>query len=245
MFSFVGLRNVDLAACGTSRTTPRSCSSAASGSPTGAAPPSGTSPPTRPSASRRSPRRVRRVAEADRLPHPLVADGAADLSIGCGESLPRYDRQVRMGRERLRILLVALLVDRQMARLAPIHLRHADEVHVVDDVRQDDLLDLDRRRHEVEQRRVAEVVLHDARRDDVEPLLAAASARRSARRSASAIVATSPVYFAELCLQRARSAVDLLDVEVQLGEPLLLLGDRLAPARPRSARRSPRAASKS
>jgi hypothetical protein len=61
-----------------------------------------------------------------------------------------------MRRERLRVLLVALLVDRQVAGLAAVHLRHADEVHVVDDVGQDDLLDLDRRRHEVEQRRVPE-----------------------------------------------------------------------------------------
>ena len=55
-----------------------------------------------------------------------------------------------------------------MTRLTAIHLRHADEVHVVDDVREDDLLDLDRRRHEIEQRSVSDVILHDAGRDHVE-----------------------------------------------------------------------------
>ena len=113
--------------------------------------------------------------------------------MGCGELPPRYELQLRMRRVRLRVFLVALLVDRQMARLAPVHLRHADEVHVVDDVGQDDLLNLDGRRHEVQQRRVSEIVLGRARRDDGESLAQPRLLRRASPRAASTTVATCPV----------------------------------------------------
>ena len=94
-------------------------------------------------------------------------------------------RQIRMRRERLGVFFEALLVDRQVARPAPIHLRHADEIHVVDDVGQDHLLDLEGRRHEIEQRRVEEVVLRQrSAPDGVEQLAAAGSPRRAGRRSA-------------------------------------------------------------
>ena len=114
-------------------------------------------------------RHVRRVAEADRLPHALVAHGAADPVERMRRAAAKIRRQVGMGGEGLRVLLVPLLVDGKVTGLAPVHLRHADEVHVVDDVGQDDLLDLERRGHEIEERRVPEVILH-ARRDDLQPL---------------------------------------------------------------------------
>jgi len=77
-------------------------------------------------------------------------------------------RQIRVRAVRLWILLVSLLVDGQVTRRAPVHLRHPRKVHIVDDVGQDDLLDLQRRRHEVGHRRVAQQGLRQARRDDVE-----------------------------------------------------------------------------
>ena len=131
--------------------------------------------------------------------------------------------------ERLRILFVAPPVDRQMARPASIHLRHADEVHVVDDIRQDDLLNLERRRHEVEQRRVEEVVLHGARRDHVEPLLQPVFLGGHARRSASRRPRPRPVYLPSSALQRGPFGRDLLDFEVQLADPPLQLGHRAGP----------------
>src|SRR3954467_13669426 len=87
-----------------------------------------------------------------------------------GRAAAEIGGQIGVGGERLRIFLVALLVDRQVAGLAAIHLADTDEVHVVDDVRQQNLLDLERRRHEVEQRRIAEIVFHHAGRDNSQAL---------------------------------------------------------------------------
>ncbi len=102
-----------------------------------------------------------------------------------------------MGPERLRVLLVADAIDREVARLAPVHLRDLDEVHVVDDVRQDDLLDLQRRRHEIEQRRIAEVGLEDARLEDAQP---------------GAQAALLLLHLGDLALDLARLAEDLVEL---------------------------------
>jgi hypothetical protein len=73
--------------------------------------------------------------------------------------------------EGLRIVLVSLPIDRQMTRRAPVHLRDAHEVHVVDDVRQHHLLHLQGRRHEVGHRRIAQQGLGEARRNGGETVL--------------------------------------------------------------------------
>ena len=116
-------------------------------------------------------RRVSRVAEADRLPHPFVAYRATDSVDWVRRAAAEVSIQIGVRRKGLRIFLEAFLVDAQMAGLASVHLRDSNEVHVVHDVRQDELLDLDRRGHEVEQRRIAEVVFRDAWRIRVEQLL--------------------------------------------------------------------------
>ena len=104
------------------------------------------------------------VAEAHRLTHAVVADRAADAVDRVRRLAAEIRVEVRVGRKRLRILLERLLVDAEMARRAAIHLRHGLEVHVVHDVGQDQLVDLDRRRQEVQERRVEEVILAVARR---------------------------------------------------------------------------------
>ena len=143
-----------------------------------------------------------------------------------------------MRSERLRILLVAASIDRKMAGRAAIHLHHAREVHIVDDVRRDDLAHGQRRRHEVEQRRIAEVVLDEARFDIrdyalqavllevdlIDLFLQSADLRR---------------VFAQLGLQRGALCLDFLHFEVELVQPLgfgldflLCLADALGILRP-------------
>ena len=81
---------------------------------------------------------------------------------------------------------------------------------------QDDLLNLERRRHEVEERRVEEVVLHGARRDDVEPIPQTGFLGGQVGdllldgRGLAGVLG-------ELCLQRRPFGRDLLDFEIQLG----------------------------
>ena len=148
-------------------------------------------------------------------------------SIGCGESPPRYVDRFGMRRERLRVFLVALLVDRQVAGHAPVHLRHGLEVHVVDDVRQDELLNLDRRRQEVEERRVEEVVLGGARRDRVEQL---AQARLLGVHVLDLLGDGRhlPGVLGLRLLDAGPLGGQLLDLQVQRGQLLLLFRDALA-----------------
>ena len=132
-----------------------------------------------------------------------------------------------MGGEWLGILLVPLLVDGQMAGLAPVHLRHLRKVHVVEHVRQDDLLNLDGRRHEIEQRRVPEIVLDGARREDVDPLaqpalLGVHFLDLFLNRRDQAGVST------ELLLQIGSFGERCLERQIQLGELRFFLSDVLA-----------------
>ncbi len=128
--------------------------------------------------------------------------------------------------EGLGILLVAAPIDGQMARRAAIHLHHAREVHIVHDVRRHDLADRQRRRHEVEQRGVPEVVLDEARLDrfhdagkaialEVEPIELLLQPGRFGR------------VLAELRLHRGTFRLDLLHFQVQLVQSLSLGLDRL------------------
>src|SRR5262245_65466836 len=91
------------------------------------------------------------VAEADRLPHPLMAHRAAHPIDRMLRVSSEVGRQIRVGGEWLRVLLKAFLVDCQMARLAPVHLRYAHETHVLHEFRKSDSLTLERLRHRVEE----------------------------------------------------------------------------------------------
>ena len=104
-------------------------------------------------------RAVGGVDERDRLPHPFVANRAPGRLQGVRRRAADVGVEVGVGAERLRVVFEAGPVDGQMAGLATVHLRHADEVHVVHDVRGDRLAHRQGRRHEVEQRRVQQVVV--------------------------------------------------------------------------------------
>ena len=107
--------------------------------------------------------------EVNRLAHAVVADGASDLVQRVWRIATQVLRQVGMRAERLRVFLVALRVDRQMARLAAVHLRHPHEVHVVHDGGQHDLLHLDRGRQKIRHRGIKEEGLHEAGRNRRHP----------------------------------------------------------------------------
>ena len=135
-----------------------------------------------------------------------------------------------MRRERLRVFLESLLVDGQVTGLASIHLRDPDEIHVVDDVWKDDLLDLDRRRHEIEKGRVAEVVFRHARGKGVHLLLQA----RLLRVHVLDLLADGGHLTGvrrELLLHGAPLGRDRLLLHVQLVQCLFFLGDPLTLAR--------------
>ena len=108
-------------------------------------------------------RRMRGMPERQRLPHALMAHGASELAHRMRRGAAHIRLDIRMGTERLGVLFVALAVNRQMAGGAAVHLRDADEVHVIDDFRRDDLAHRDGRRHEVKQRRVENQVVDQAR----------------------------------------------------------------------------------
>ena len=116
-------------------------------------------------------RHVGGVPEADRLAHPLVAHRAAHLVHRMGRASAEVVREVRVRGVGLRKLLVAWAIDGQVTGLAPVHLHHPHKIHVVNHVRQHQLPHRERRRHEVEERRVSEVVLDQARRQDGEPAI--------------------------------------------------------------------------
>ena len=107
---------------------------------------------------------VRRVLEAGGAPAALVADRAAD-AVDRVRAL-QHGLEVRVGRVRLGRLLVALLVDRQVAGRAAVDLGRRQEDHVVVQVRRHDLVDLERRVQHVEHRQVAHVE-HEAGRPDL------------------------------------------------------------------------------
>ena len=112
-------------------------------------------PPTPPPA----PRSCRRVAGAREVGGAIeagVADGAAELVVGMRRAVAHEQLGPRMGAVRLRPLLavVAGAVGRLMAGHAAIDAIGGGEVDVVVEARQHHLLDLERRRQEVHQRRV-------------------------------------------------------------------------------------------
>ena len=176
---------------------------------------------------------VRRVVEAGRSAESLMTHSAAGGRQRMRRVAADIGGQVRVRAERLRILLVAAAIDRQVARRAPIHLHHAREVHIVDDVRRDDLADRQRRRHEVEQRRVEEVILDEARLDvgddAVQTVLLEVDLVNLLLQPADL-----GRVLAELGLYRRALGRDLFNFEIHLAQPLrfrfdlfLLLADTL------------------
>ena len=172
-------------------------------------------------------RGVRRVDEADRLSHALVADRAA----GRGERMRRRAAdvgvQVRMRRVRLRIRLVPLAVDRDVARAAAIHLLEPDEVQLVVDVRRDRLLDRQARGHEVEQRGVQQIVSDEV---DLQVLDERGQPGRLRRQLADLVVRVGDAagVFADLRAQVVTLRHQPLDLQAEL-DPAVVHGVDLRP----------------
>jgi len=145
---------------------------------------------------------------------------------------------------RLRIFLRSLLVDRQMAGLAPIHLRHTNEIHVVDDVGQNELLHLDGGRKEVDERCVEDVIFESAWGDGVElfgqPIPLGSQLPdllRDARRVSRVL--------SELLLQVGLVGVELFELQIEPRLPGALRRRPSPAARGRTSRRSSRTRTRS
>ena len=142
-------------------------------------------------------RAVGGVDERDRLPHPFVAHRAPGRLQRVRRGAADVRLQIGVGAEGLRIVLEAGPVDGEMAGLAAVHLRHADEVHVVHDVRGDRLPHRQGRGHEVEQGRVQQIVV-----DQV-----------------GGHVGDEPLQPVRLSGQDAEFVGDRVDIRVELGDP--------------------------
>ncbi len=62
---------------------------------------------------------------------------------------------------RLRVSFEPLPVDRNVTRHAPVHFRDPNKVHVIHDVRRNDLLDGQTRRQKIEQRSIQENIPYE------------------------------------------------------------------------------------
>jgi hypothetical protein len=105
-----------------------------------------------------------------------------------------------------------------MARHASIHLGHSRKVDVVDNVGRDDLLNLDGRRHEVEQRRVEKVTLDETGLNGGQPVAEARFLRRECRNLGVEFAEAAGV-LAELRLEPFALRRNLLNLEIQLIDP--------------------------
>ena len=190
-------------------------------------------------------RHVRRVAEADRLPHALVAHGAADLIDRVRRVAAEVRRQVRMRRERLRVLLVALA---SIARWQVWHRSiFGTRVKFTSSTTLGRMIcwTLMVGAMKSSSGAFAEVVLDEARREDVEPRSQPVLLQRAARRSASGSSPTSPVNSPSCCCSAVALGRRLLDLQIQLGHALARAPRPPRPFASALEAPAPRAASKS